>query len=365
MALSLIISPLSLRAFTTMTAVTSADTRSPAFDPAAFDKVVMGTYGRFKLAVARGEGCYLWDTDGNKHLDFAAGIATCCLGHADMSLADAVYNQMKTVHHVSNLYYIPQQGQLATRLVEGSCADRAFFCNSGAEANEAAIKLARKHAHEVLEIDEPLILTAKNSFHGRTLATITATGQPKYHKGFYPLVPGFDYVTYNDVDELRSMVKDARGGLLGKGKSRLAAIMLEPLQVRGVDRRTLPLPLNPTPTLTLTPTLAPTLTLTCPLPYIAGRGRHHACDEGVLPGGARAVRRDPTSNPTPNTPTLTLALIPTLTLALTLTLTPTPTFNQVRRDGRAPHLRRGPDRHGTHGQDVGLRAARGRARRLH
>jgi acetylornithine/N-succinyldiaminopimelate aminotransferase len=244
MALSLIISPLSLRAFTTMTATASAPA---AFDPAAFDKVVMGTYGRFKLAVARGEGCYLWDTDGNKHLDFAAGIATCCLGHGDMSLADAVYNQMKTVHHVSNLYYIPQQGQLATRLVEGSCADRAFFCNSGAEANEAAIKLARKHAHEVLEIDEPLILTAKNSFHGRTLATITATGQPKYHKGFYPLVPGFDYVTYNDVDELRSMVKDARGGLLGKGKSRLAAIMLEPLQVRGVGRRTLPLTLTPEP----------------------------------------------------------------------------------------------------------------------
>lgn len=140
---------------------------------------------------------------------------------------------MKSVHHVSNLYYIPQQGELATRLVESSCADRAFFCNSGAEANEAAIKLARKHAHEVLEIDEPLILTAKNSFHGRTLATITATGQPKYHKGFYPLVPGFDYVTYNDVDELRTKVKDARGGLLGKGKSRLAAIMLEPLQGEG------------------------------------------------------------------------------------------------------------------------------------
>ena len=158
MALSLLTSPLSLRAFTTMTATASAPA---AFDPAAFDKVVMGTYGRFKLAVARGEGCYLYDSDGNKHLDFAAGIATCCLGHGDTSLADAVYNQMKSVHHVSNLYYIPQQGQLASRLVESSCADRAFFCNSGAEANEAAIKLARKHAHEVLEIDEPLILTAK------------------------------------------------------------------------------------------------------------------------------------------------------------------------------------------------------------
>ena len=106
MALSLITSPLSLRAFTTMMASASAPA---AFDPAAFDKVVMGTYGRFKLAVARGEGCYLWDTDGNKHLDFAAGIATCCLGHGDASLADAVYTQMKSVHHVSNLYYIPQQ----------------------------------------------------------------------------------------------------------------------------------------------------------------------------------------------------------------------------------------------------------------
>ena len=208
---------------------TSAPT---AFDPVAFDKVVQTTYGRFKLAVAKGEGCYLYDTDGGKHLDFAAGIATCCLGHADDALANAVFNQMRSVHHVSNLYYIPQQGELASRLVASSCADRAFFCNSGAEANEAAIKLARKHAHEVLGIRKPLILTAKNSFHGRTMATITATGQPKYHKGFAPLVPGFDYVEYNDVDALRSAVKGARSRF-GLGKSRLAAIMLEPLQGEG------------------------------------------------------------------------------------------------------------------------------------
>ena len=113
---------------------------------AAFDEVVMGTYGRFKLNVARGQGCYLYDSDGVEYLDFAAGISTCCLGHADATLADAVYKQMKTVHHVSNLYYIPQQGELARRLVDSSCADKAFFCNSGAEANEAAIKLARKHS---------------------------------------------------------------------------------------------------------------------------------------------------------------------------------------------------------------------------
>jgi len=210
-------------------AATAAPT---AFDPQAFDKVVMTTYGRFKLAVARGEGCYLYDTDGGKHLDFAAGTSTCCLGHADAELANAVFKQMQSVHHVSNLYYIPQQGELASRLVASSCADRAFFCNSGAEANEAAIKLARKHAHEVLGISQPLILTAKNSFHGRTMATITATGQPKYHKGFAPLVPGFDYVEYNNVDALRSAVSRARGRF-GLGKSSLAAIMLEPLQGEG------------------------------------------------------------------------------------------------------------------------------------
>ena len=205
--------------------------KAKTFDAAAFDDVVMKTYGRFGLAVARGKGCRLWDVEGNEYLDFAAGISTCCLGHADARLIKAVSEQIRRVHHVSNLYYIPEQGELARRLVESSCADRAFFCNSGAEANEAAIKLARKHAHKNLGAKRPVIITALNSFHGRTLAAITATGQPKYQEGFGPLVPGFEYVPYNDVTALRERVSSIkRGGWRGK---KLAAILLEPLQGEG------------------------------------------------------------------------------------------------------------------------------------
>jgi len=140
----------------------------------------------------------------------------------------AVTQQIQKLHHVSNLYYIPEQGALAAWLVANSCADRAFFCNSGAEANEGAIKLARKYAHTVLNIDEPVILTAHASFHGRTLATITATGQPKYQKNFSPLVPGFEYVPYNDIAALEATIAriEADG-------PRVAAIMLEALQGEG------------------------------------------------------------------------------------------------------------------------------------
>jgi len=197
----------------------------------SFDEVVMKTYGRFSLVVSHGEGCYLWDTTGKKYLDFAAGISTCCLGHADKRLVTAVDAQMRKVHHVSNLYYIPQQGELARRLVDSSCLDRAFFCNSGAEANEAAIKLARKHAH-LRGVTHPIIITALNSFHGRTLAAITATGQPKYQQGFGPLVPGFEYVPYNDVDALRALVKRIHRNPFRRGR-RLAAILMEPLQGEG------------------------------------------------------------------------------------------------------------------------------------
>eukprot|EP00325_Prymnesiales_sp_UTEX-LB-985_P022035 CAMPEP_0174721858 /NCGR_PEP_ID=MMETSP1094-20130205/37332_1 /TAXON_ID=156173 /ORGANISM="Chrysochromulina brevifilum, Strain UTEX LB 985" /LENGTH=441 /DNA_ID=CAMNT_0015922623 /DNA_START=66 /DNA_END=1391 /DNA_ORIENTATION=- len=213
-------------------AVMAVETAAPAFSPAEFDSVVMGTYGRFSLVVSHGRGCYLWDADGKKYLDFAAGISTCCLGHADERLINAVNTQMQKVHHVSNLYYIPQQGELARKLVDSSCADRAFFCNSGAEANEAAIKLARKHAATVLGAKQPVIITALNSFHGRTLTTITATGQPKYQQGFGPLTPGFEYVPYNDVDALRKLVRKINGGLFNRGR-KLAAIMLEPLQGEG------------------------------------------------------------------------------------------------------------------------------------
>jgi acetylornithine aminotransferase len=198
------------------------------FSPADFDAVVMTTYGRFPLALERGEGCRVWDSDGNRYLDFVAGIATCTLGHAHPLLVEAVTRQIQKLHHVSNLYYIREQGELAQWLVANSCADRAFFCNSGAEANEGAIKLARKYAHTVLNIDDPVILTAQASFHGRTLATITATGQPKYQKNFSPLVPGFHYITYNDIESVKTAIAE-----LDKDGKRVAAVMLEALQGEG------------------------------------------------------------------------------------------------------------------------------------
>ena len=124
---------------------------SVSFDEDRFNASVMQTYGRFPIAIARGEGCRLWDTAGREYLDFVAGIATCTLGHAHPALVNAVSEQIKTLHHVSNLYYIPEQGDLAQWIVDHSCADKVFFCNSGAEANEAAIKLVRKYAHTVLD----------------------------------------------------------------------------------------------------------------------------------------------------------------------------------------------------------------------
>ncbi|MDH6098465.1 aspartate aminotransferase family protein [Anabaenopsis sp. FSS-46] len=207
---------------------TSNSMSSSPFDPDSFNEAVMSTYARFPLALDRGAGCRVWDTQGREYLDFVAGIATCTLGHAHPAMVEAVTRQIQKLHHVSNLYYIPEQGQLAQWIVEHSCADRVFFCNSGAEANEAAIKLARKYAHTVLEIDKPIILTANASFHGRTLATITATGQPKYQKYFDPLVPGFEYVPYNDVSAFEAAISE-----LDEGDYRVAAILIEPLQGEG------------------------------------------------------------------------------------------------------------------------------------
>ncbi len=206
----------------------SAPFSSAPFDSVDFDANVMATYGRFPIALERGKGCRVWDTEGREYLDFVAGIATCTLGHAHPALVAALTQQINKLHHVSNLYYIPEQGQLAKWLIEHSCADRVFFCNSGAEANEGAIKLARKYAHTVLDIEKPVILTAKASFHGRTLATITATGQPKYQKHFDPLVPGFHYIPYNDIRALENAIAD-----LDEGDQRVAAIMLEALQGEG------------------------------------------------------------------------------------------------------------------------------------
>lgn len=202
-------------------------TSSP-FSSAEFDEHVMTTYARYPIALERGTGCRVWDTEGREYLDFVAGIATCTLGHAHPAMIQAVTEQIKTLHHVSNLYYVPVQGELAKWLVEHSCADHVFFCNSGAEANEGAIKLARKYAHTVLNIDDPVIITAHASFHGRTLATITATGQPKYQKGFSPLMPGFYYVPYNDINALETAIAE-----LDSRDRRVAAILLEALQGEG------------------------------------------------------------------------------------------------------------------------------------
>ncbi len=187
-----------------------------------FDQVVMSTYGRFPLAIERGQGCRVWDTEGRSYLDGVAGIATCGLGHSHPVMVAAICKQAQRLIHVSNLYYIPEQAALAQWLVERSVADKVFFCNSGAEANEGAIKLARKYALTQRGIIQPGIITAEQSFHGRTLATITATGQPKYQKYFAPLVPGFRYVPFNDLEALRAAVTE-----------NTAAILLEPLQGEG------------------------------------------------------------------------------------------------------------------------------------
>jgi acetylornithine aminotransferase len=188
----------------------------------------MNTYSRFPLTLVRGKGCWVWDDKGNRYLDAVAGIATDTLGHSDRVMRRSLHRQLRRIQHVSNLYRIPEQEELASWLVHNSCADSAFFCSSGAEANEAAIKLARKHGHHRRDIERPVILTAAASFHGRTLAAVTATGQPKYHKGFEPVVEGFDYFTYNDIDSFEAALQkhEADG-------PKVAAVLIEPLQGEG------------------------------------------------------------------------------------------------------------------------------------
>ncbi|NJL97527.1 MAG: aspartate aminotransferase family protein [Synechococcaceae cyanobacterium SM2_3_2] len=202
-----------------------AESATAPSTPELFEHYVMGTYGRYPLTLERGQGCRVWDDAGREYLDFVAGIATCTLGHAHPVFVEALTQQAQTLHHVSNLYFNKPQALLAQWLTTHSCADKAFFCNSGAEANEGAIKLARKYGHTVLNIADPVILTAHASFHGRTLATITATGQPKYQKNFAPLVPGFDYIPYNDIAGTAAVLKQYAG--------RVCGILLEPLQGEG------------------------------------------------------------------------------------------------------------------------------------
>nr|APP87891.1 acetylornithine aminotransferase [Paulinella micropora]AQX44658.1 acetylornithine aminotransferase [Paulinella micropora] len=189
---------------------------------------VMNTYTRFPLQVSKGKGAWIRDCDGNQYLDAVAGIATCTLGHSDPVMDWALDQQLRKLQHISNLYQIPEQEALAAWITTHSCFDKVFFCNSGAEANEAAIKLARKYGHQVRGIERPIILTAEASFHGRTLATISATGQPKYHKGFEPMVRGFRFFTYNDISSFDRLLEATE--IEGP---RVAAVLLEPLQGEG------------------------------------------------------------------------------------------------------------------------------------
>jgi acetylornithine/N-succinyldiaminopimelate aminotransferase len=186
-----------------------------------YEKYVMNTYKRFPLALSRGAGARVWDIDGREYLDMTAGIAVCSLGHAHPGVISAIRKQAETLMHVSNLYYTEPQACFARLLVENSFADKVFFCNSGAEANEAAIKLARKYGHDKLGGKYELI-TMKDSFHGRTLATITATGQEKFQVGFAPLVPGFKYVPFDDLPALKAAISEKTCGVL-----------LEPIQAEG------------------------------------------------------------------------------------------------------------------------------------
>jgi len=162
----------------------------------------MATYTRFPVTVIKGKGSYVWDDQGTQYLDFTSGIATCNLGHVPDVVKEALEEQLQNLWHCSNLYNIPNQQQLAALLTANSCADQVFFCNSGAEANEAAIKLARRYANKVKGNESPEIVTFQQSFHGRTLATLSATGQEKIQQGFAPLVSGFSYLPFNDEEAL-------------------------------------------------------------------------------------------------------------------------------------------------------------------
>ncbi len=186
------------------------------------DHYIMKTYGRYPLVPVRGEGCWLWDADGKRYLDFLAGVAVNNLGHCHPRVVEALRRQAGELIHCSNFYHIPQQIELAELLCGRSFADRAFFCNSGAEANEAAIKLARKYSREKFGPDRYEIITALSSFHGRTMATISATGQEKVQRFFDPLLHGFKHVPFNDADALRAAVTPT-----------CCAVMLEPIQGEG------------------------------------------------------------------------------------------------------------------------------------
>ncbi len=183
---------------------------------------LMQTYARIPISIVRGQGCKVYDAEGREYLDFVAGVAVNALGHGHPDLVTAIEKQARHLIHTSNLYYSEPQVQLAQQLVELSFGQKVFFCNSGAEANEAAIKLARKYSTETFGPERFEIITMHNSFHGRTLATLTATGETKVHQGFAPLLAGFTYATLNDIESVKSHITD-----------RTAAVLVEPIQGEG------------------------------------------------------------------------------------------------------------------------------------
>ncbi len=185
-------------------------------------QALMPTYNRADLAFERGEGAWLWTADGRRFLDFGAGIATSSLGHANPHLVRAIAEQAGRVIHVSNLYRVPQAETLAARLVESSFADSVFFCNSGAEANEGLIKMMRKAMAGTGRAERYRIICFEGAFHGRTLATLAATGNPKYLDGFGPVVDGFDHVPLNNMNAVRAAIGPHTAGIL-----------IEPIQGEG------------------------------------------------------------------------------------------------------------------------------------
>ncbi len=189
---------------------------------AAAKELLTPNYRQQPLAIVRGEGCYVWGADGRRYLDMLGGIATCALGHCHPAVVAAAKAQMDRLWHISNLYFTEPQVELARRLTGASGLARAFFCNSGAEANEALIKLARKAQKDRGHPERFEVITAENSFHGRTLATVAATGQTKYQHGFEPMPEGFRHVPYGEADALARAIGD-----------KTAAVLLEPIQGEG------------------------------------------------------------------------------------------------------------------------------------
>jgi acetylornithine aminotransferase len=185
-------------------------------------KHIFGTYARFPVAFVKGQGCRLWDDKGKEYLDFLSGIAVCALGHCHPEVTRAIEEAAGKLLHVSNLFYTYPQVELAAELTALSFADKVFFCNSGAEANEAAIKLARKFSSDRFGPGRFHIISMKNSFHGRTMATLSATGQTKVQKGFEPLVEGFVYVDFNSVEAVEAAITD-----------KTCAVLVEPVQGEG------------------------------------------------------------------------------------------------------------------------------------